>query len=525
MKRLFIQLLTICIVCTAPGIWYGCSAEPADNTGDEEQPETVPEDCDTYGYILDTGGNPVPDVVVTDGYTCVLTDGDGMYSFYRNSEADFVSYSIPSQCEVGMSEKGIPSFYSRLEEGKYRYDFTVTMMDAPESRFNLLAIGDPQITENAHAARFKDETAADIRQYAAGSGVPCYGIILGDFVGNKWELYSNIFNATGEEQLGIPAFACIGNHDHEYPADNDRAARAKYESWYGPSNYSFNRGDAHIIVMDDIMHGCKTSSEYDAGFTTAQFEWLKQDLSYVDKDRMVILCVHIPFRGGSESGGSNVNKDKYYNEVLEMLSGYETSTIMSAHTHSNINYIHTAGGKEIFEHITGTTCGAWWKSTVCTEGTPIGFGIYEINGNRMEDWKFKAVRHDENFQIRLYRGSDVFTGGDTGRKQFDKNGENQIVANIWNWDPKWKVEVYENGTLSGEMTPYRDTDAWATAYHIDVMGLGSNYNKNTDHLLYFDLKDPSAEVKVVATDRFGNIYEQSVFTDPDSNPGRFHENY
>ena len=65
---------------------------------------------------------------------------------------------------------------------------------------------------------------------------------------------------------------------------------------------------------------------------------------------MVILCVHIPFRNSNYA---------YYDEVLELLSQYKYATIMSAHTHSNINHIHTKNGKEIFEHITGTSCGAW----------------------------------------------------------------------------------------------------------------------------------------------------------------------
>ena len=126
-------------------------------------------------------------------------------------------------------------------------------------------------------------------------------------------------------------------------------------------------------------------------------------------------------------------------EVLDLLSQYEYAAIMSAHTHSNINYIHRKNGKEIFEHVTGTSCGAWWRSTVCTEGTPIGFGLYRIDGNLMEEWAYRSVRHDEQFQIRLYRASDTFVGG--AKYRFKQTGADQIVANIWNWDPSWTVNV------------------------------------------------------------------------------------
>ena len=29
----------------------------------------------------------------------------------------------------------------------------------------------------------------------------------------------------------------------------------------------------------------------------------------------------------------------------------------------------------------------------------------------MKEWNYKSVQHGEDFQIRLYRGSDKFTGG------------------------------------------------------------------------------------------------------------------
>lgn len=228
--------------------------------------------------------------------------------------------------------------------------------------------------------RFKEEAGREIREYAASAGVPCYGITLGDHVNNKWTLFTNMVVALQPEQTGVPVFATIGNHDHEFPTADEKAARAKYESYFGPVDYSFNRGDVHVVSMDNVIHSCKASADYEGGFTAAQYAWLKQDLSFVPKDKMVILCVHIPFRGGWGTNSAHADADKYYDEVLDLLSQYEYAAIMSAHTHSNINHIHTKNGKEIFEHITGTSCGAWWRSTVCTEGTPIGFGIYRIDG-------------------------------------------------------------------------------------------------------------------------------------------------
>lgn len=43
-----------------------------------------------YGLVTDTSGNPVPGVVVSDGYGCVTTDANGVYQMERYKKARFV---------------------------------------------------------------------------------------------------------------------------------------------------------------------------------------------------------------------------------------------------------------------------------------------------------------------------------------------------------------------------------------------------------------------------------------------------
>ena len=136
-----------------------------------------------------------------------------------------------------------------------------------------------------------------------------------------------------------------------------------------------------------------------------------------------------------------------------------------------------------------------------------------------------TVHAGSQSQIRLYRGTDNFTGGGDASYHFSNKNAGQIVANIWNWDPAWTVNVYENGAKTGTMTQYSDKDAWTVAYHIGILNNSSSYNKSTDHMFYYTLTNPAADVKVEAIDRFGNKYEQTVFTDPDSHPGIYHLDY
>lgn len=514
-----IKTMLSLVLCAA--LFTGCANDDDDNG---RGGYAGPEGTDTYGYVRSTDGTPVAGVVVSDSYTCAATDQTGMYAFERNPEARFVTYSLPAEFAVAVSNlTGLPVFHAQLREGVDRYDFTLEPLPQAERKFTLFCIGDPQVNDMDHVYRFKQETVADIGAYAAKSTEPVYAIALGDLVNNKWDLIPNMVFAMQQSKVGMPVFQTIGNHDHNFNMKDDASALRTYETYCGPTNYSFNRGEVHIISMDNVLHKLEASDSYEAGFTAAQFAWLKQDLSFVPKEKMVILCVHIPFRGGAASGGSNVNKDKYYQEVLDLLSEYASATIMSAHTHSNINYIHSVNGKQIYEHVTGTTCGAWWKSTVCTEGTPNGYAVYSIDGAEVKEWIYKPVKYDETFQIRLYRGEDKFSGGGKDYT-FSKKAKGQIVANVWNADPAWTVNVYEDGALSGRMTAYSDKDAWAAAYHLGELGGSSSYDRKTDHLYYYTLKDPAAAVRVEAIDRFGRKYYQDQFTDPASDPGSYPAN-
>lgn len=503
----------------------GCADDNGDNGGNGGKGGYEgPAGTDTYGYVTEKDGTPVEGVVVSDGYTCVTTDQTGLFGLQRNAAARFIFYSLPAEYRVEVSSlTGLPEFFKPVNANTRRYDFTLDRLPAPETKFTLFAIGDPQVNDINHVYRFKDETVTDINTYAKKSSDPVYAIALGDLVNNKWDLIPNMVFAMQDTKVGMPVFQTIGNHDYDFKKTDNVAAVRTYETYCGPLNYSFNRGDAHIISMDNVRHGLEASDNYSGGFEEWQFEWLRQDLSHVSKDKLIVFCVHIPFRGGSASGGSNVNKDKYYDEVLALLAQYKSATILSAHTHSNINYIHNVGGKEIYEHVTGTTCGAWWKSTVCTEGTPIGYGVYTIDGSEIKNWIYKPVMYDESFQIRLYRGTDTFTGG-KNNYTFTKKDKGQIVANVWNADPSWVVNVYEDGALSGRMTQYTDRDAWTMAYHIGELGGSSSYNKTTDHIYFYTLKNPDAAVTVEAIDRFGRKYTQSEFTDPATNPGSYPEN-
>lgn len=531
-----------------------------------------------YGYTYDRAtGEPISDVAISDGFSVVATDKDGFYMLNPSSDAWYVYYSIPANCQVVRHASG-PRFHTRITKDTYEYNFELRLLPdgKKEEEFALLTFADPQVSSTTGLNRFKNEAIPGIRDFAKTLDMPCYGITLGDVIStgttdadhygdtraDATRYMELMREAMRPSTVGFPIFQVMGNHDCNYfglscPLEPDAQsstyqlkAQREFESTFGPINYSFNRGDVHIIGMRDIFYTSNTTTRnYAAGFLKEQYEWLKQDLALVPKDKMVVLCVHIPlFSHISKSGESG----HYVKEVHELLNQYKEVHILSGHTHYQRNYIHTA--YNIYEHNMGTVCGAWWSSNLCGDGTPNGFGVFVGKGNTFTDWYYMGYHegmNTRNDQMRLYRGSAI-TGAErqpnaknpngTGYYSFNF-GDDVILANVFNADKNWTIEVYEDEEKTGEMSLVSGSsvsfdkleggytmdnprqikdgtvgayDMWATGVQVGALNrYGTNGSwVRTYHLYQYKLKNPNAEkIVVVAIDGFGNRYTSDKFVD------------
>ena len=406
---------------------------------------------------------------------------------------------MPAEFKIRTGHDGYPDFYVRLDtsQQKIRQDFTLERLAGVERNFRLICIGDPQPAKAEEATRFEREAMVDVRRTATASAVPCYGVALGDITGEKPDLLAGVRRSLGT--AGIPVFALPGNHD-KYKVDDTTPRDASYFRYtMGPVDYSFNRGDVHVVCMDDVIY--TSGTEYTNGFTDAQLAWLRADLSFVPKQKMVILCYHIPLRSGTARNMA---------AVKALLSEYAEAHLMAAHTHYNENFINTDADGGLYEHIHGAPCGVFWHSALNGDGTPNGYAVYDVEGAAITDWRYKSSLHDESFQIRLHRGGDTHSGFTYPYTP------KTVIANVWNADPEWRVTLCENGVETKAMTLVTTyTDAWSVGYHVGVLGRGDNYKSPCKHMYVAEPNDVRAALKVVAVDRWGNRYEQSEFTAPD----------
>lgn len=455
-----------------------------------------------YGYVLDETSSPVANVTVTDGYSVVKTDEKGVYQFRRSDNAKFVYYSTPADYHITVetNNRKIPFFYSTLTTATtpQQHNFTLRKRTKIEKNFTLFGLGDPQVTDDSQVSRFVNETLVDLKAELASITQPVYGIALGDIVNDKDNLLNTMKMRLGSTSM--PVFTTIGNHDkfatNPNPKNNDL-----FEKVFGPSYYSFDIGDVHFVCLDNVVFTNNTT--YSLGISPAQISWLEKDLSHVSKDKMLIVYYHMPVRGTNFSTRA---------QFLNLVKDYKEVHLFCGHTHYAENYIHNISGKQIYEHVHGATCGAWWRSNINGDGTPNGYMIYQIEGTTIKEWVYKPTKLSRNFQFRLHWG-DVDYGGVYGTFSYGQTS-NTLVANIWNADPAWKAEVYMDGKKLGDMAlktsaPLNE-DAWSKGYHIGVLNRSADsYATTTKHLYTFQLTNPNNTLKVVVTDRFGHVYEQT----------------
>jgi C terminal of Calcineurin-like phosphoesterase/N terminal of Calcineurin-like phosphoesterase len=446
------------------------------------------------GRVRERGGG-VAGVTVSDGLSSVATDEDGAFEIVSDRRARFVHASIPDGYRIPRDRSGLARIYQPLDlesRSEETASFDLEPADSAKSH-RFLVFGDTQIETEAEGDLL-DAAMPEVARLAGGSA--SFGVTCGDLVHDALDLFPRYRAAVGS--TGVPFFQAVGNHDLDTARGSVRGRRS-FEAWFGPTRYSFNVGEVHYVVLDDVFW---LGDGYVGFVDEDQFGWLASDLALVEKGRTVVVFAHVPFLSTiSERIGGRiakreaevVNRDR----VIELLQPFHAHFI-TAHTHESEHVIHEG----IHEHVVSTVCGAWWAGPICWDGTPNGYHLYEARGGSLS-WQFYPTGLGD-LQLRVYPAGS------------DPRRPDEVVANVWNWDPDWTVLWYENGVRKGEMTRARGLDPLAVSLYEGK----DRPRKNpewvdpvpTDHLFHARATDPSATVKVAVevTDRFGRTFASEI---------------
>ena len=181
-------------------------------------------------------------------------------------------------------------------------------------------------------------------------------------------------------------------------------------------------------------------------------------------------------------------------KLKNMLINKFHATILSGHYHLNTNS-DLGGG--LWEHNVASAGGTWWTSDVCRDGTPNGYRVYVGDKSHVEQY-YKSTGKDKDYQMKVYAPGRIM------------DRPEDVVVNIWNWDPNWQVVWYEDGKYQGAMNQFYsfnpDYLQWLNGRRAvaDYAPVRTNY--------YFSAKPSSKakEIRVEVTDRYGHVYREVI---------------
>lgn len=474
---------------------------------------------------LDEGEQGIPDVLVSNQRDVVKTDRNGRYSLPVDDEA-VIFITKPAGYATPLNEYNLPQFYyihqpKGSPSTKYpgvaptgplpeSVNFPLFKSENPET-FEVIVMSDPQPVNLEELGYIRDDVIAEL---IGTKSLFC--IVLGDIMFDDLSLYDKYKAIIS--QVGIPFYNVPGNHDMNYDAPNDHYALETFKRHFGPPYYSFDYGKVHFIVLDDVEWHPATKEQkgwYQGMIGEPQLTWLKNDLQFVSKDKLLVFAMHIPIKTilGDYRGSKIMDRDKLFN----LLKDREHVLFIAGHTHTVEHHFIGAelgwrGKRPLHQVICATVCGSWWGGPKDErgipvadqrDGTPNGYHIFRFEGNIYTE-RFKPANRDENFQLRISRP--------VGKIMRAELKNTQIIVNVFDGSERSVVECQVDDLPPVKMTrtimedPYfkdlyeRNESAFKSfikprpSSHIWIANLPENLESGVHRII------------VRTTDQFGRTY-------------------
>ncbi|PSL05537.1 calcineurin-like phosphoesterase C-terminal domain-containing protein [Cecembia rubra] len=467
----------------------------------------------------------IPGVAVSNGIQVVLTDDKGKYEI-PIAEHQSLFVIKPSDYDLPHYENNIPQFYYIYKPNGspsgLKYPGVAPTGPLPksiafglypsekESSFTALIFGDPQPYNERELEWFYEGIVKEVE----GIQDISFGASLGDLVGDRPDFFPAYKDIIGK--VGVPWFQVMGNHDMNFDVSTDEFSDESFTASFGPATYAFNHGDAHFIVLENILYPDPRDGQgYWGGLRKDQLAFVENNLKFVPKDKLVVLLMHIPLF--EENGDSFRDTDR--EKLLELISPYANTLSLSAHTHYMKQTFFDKkdgfqGAKPHHHFNIGTPSGDWYSGKILADGTPAstmrdgspkGYLFLEINGSEYSA-RYKAAGNSADYQMQIHAPKVLVEGVRTTA---------QIVANFFTSSPSDKVRYRIN---EGDWKSMDNLEGTDPSFWLEVMEWDTTENylpgrrpsnpALTDHLwrasMPSNLSSGEYIIEVEATDMFGN---------------------
>ncbi len=217
-----------------------------------------------------------------------------------------------------------------------------------------------------------------------------------DALGQTHERADSLYKLYKEtvSKINVPVYNTVGNHElygiyekSGIDSTNKDYDLGMYKRYFGDPYYSFDHKNWHFMVLQTSYDTPERT--YIGKIDKNQLEWIKNDLSKIDKATPIVVSVHIPLitsltqigKGSMEPNteGLVVNNTK---EVLELFQEYNLKLVLQGHLH----YLEEINAANKIKFITGgAVCAGWWGGAY--NFTEEGFLLLTFTKNEV-DWKY-----------------------------------------------------------------------------------------------------------------------------------------
>lgn len=523
-----------------------------------------------YGTV-ECGGVPMQDVLVSDGYSIVRTDRNGVYCIKSPKTQGLVFITIPSGYMTDVDDGAVPQVWATTGNdisAVERHDFSLHRED--NDRHVMIGMTDIHLANQYDDIRqFTEVCMPQIRREVERfekEGYKVYTLNAGD---SSFDIYwyDNLYDISDFKQTlrdvryPTPMFTVMGNHDNDpsVPAgeNTDFLAAAKFRECFGPTYYSANIGRIHYVMMDDLVYlnepGGKKAMNVagarnrDSMFTTEELEWLRKDLSFVPAETPVVLVVHCPlitYKGMTKNIVTRMKKGESLSpeeglKIYEVLKGHREVHVVSGHIHKNLccrgaddTSAYPIGN--IIDHNMAALSPNFWRTptygsqNLGADGGPSGFMVFPVDGDRIT-WYFNAIGSEPDVQFRSFDLNSVRKEY-SGRTElaafamhysprvtdYSKVEDNQVLVNVWNWDTAWKVRILENGKDLEVRRVSRENPQYTWSYQVPRYMWQLRWERQkgpkerNDHMFIAQASSPDSTLEIIVTDGCGREYREMM---------------
>ncbi len=393
---------------------------------------------------LDDSDARLSGIAVSNGLDIVTTDDEGQYELSLTDD-DIIFLIKPRGWHTLLDEDNLPQFYyihKPAGSPRLRYagveptgvlprsiDFPLYPQEEPD-RFQTILFGDTQSRD----AREVDYMNRTVIPELTGSDA-AFGVTLGDIMFDDLSLFP--YHNRSVAMIGVPWYNVLGNHDLNMDTSERRFCNETFERWYGPTYYSFDYGNVHFVVLDNIdwhLPENEIESTYEGRFGEEQLEFVKNDLARIPDNQFVVLFMHIPLNDCDDAA-------QLYRLIESRPLCFSVSAHRHQHQHRFLGEADGWRGKQPHHHIVNVTvCGSWWSGqkdelgiphSMMADGAPRGYTILTFDGDDYElDFKAAGLPADQQMRIMLPGDTDA-----------DSAGQPKVYVNVYNGSQRSTVEM------------------------------------------------------------------------------------